>query len=548
MHRVLALLTALTSWLVSPNADAVAVRVRAQPEFSSVQATPRAGTTHVTGSLRDEVDGPVGGARISIDCEPACTATACESGSPEVITDETGAFCFSIDGRAPLRARLSSAATPYLEAAERDVPLRDRPTLKVQLITARTWALADADHPVRIQLEAHSNDEERYRVRLRLLRPEREPVDLGAAQTLSVQRAAEFSVPSNSLGTPGAATLQALLGDDPSAPLATETVPLVIVSSVTLAWDALPASVLPELGFEVRLRAQALGAPVDGGAVEVLVGDERICAADVAGGLANLQCRFLAPGAEMLALRARYVPQQAWWRPGPELFIELPIKRAPGWLYAPWIVVGIVAAVWIFRAWWRPARAATSAPAVASPPVAGVVSVAAVGSSASSFHGRVVDAHTQEPIVGARLRILLPSVTTEHVAASTYTDAEGRFALEAPETSVEGSRLEIEAPEHSRLRAPLPALGALQIQMTSRRRALLAHLSDWARTRRWQTARAVTPGEVARLARRSTEPETERWALDLEAAVFGIAPPGEPEEDALKSRTPAATNSLPFKR
>jgi hypothetical protein len=120
--------------------------------------------------------------------------------------------------------------------------------------------------------------------------------------------------------------------------------------------------------------------------------------------------------------------------------------------------------------------------------------------------------------------------------------------MPAPETSVEGSRLEVEAPEHTRLRAPLPALGQLQIQMTSRRRALLAHLSDWARARSWQTVRTITPGEVARLARRSTEPETERWALDVEAAVFGIAPPGEPEEDALRSRTPGATNSPPYKR
>src|SRR5690606_5149571 len=124
----------------------------------------------------------------------------------------------------------------------------------------------------------------------------------------------------------------------------------------TLAWQGPLSAVRPELGFDLSIDVQSEHGKLNSGWVETLVGNERVGSGPVRDGVAQVSSRFIAAQHDQVELRARYVAEHSWMQAGSDLVASLPIARAPLWLHLPWILVGALAAVWIFRAWWRPKR------------------------------------------------------------------------------------------------------------------------------------------------------------------------------------------------
>jgi hypothetical protein len=527
-------------------AHAAPLRVHGKAQFSGLQVQRESNSTRITGALRDEANMAVTGQPVTLS-SGLVVADDC-SGGKVTTTSDSGAFCFELKGRAQGLARLSFQGNAFLHAATRDVPLDAQPKVELRASTpSGTWSLVEPTHPLHIEL--HSGTGDRYRLQLRVVRAAGEELPVDLQLTLGPDPSLEVEVPSAALGGPGTVQLMLLLGDDARRPLATQVLPLLLTAPVELQWAMEPSAVRPELGFDVQVRATALGLPIDSGWVETRARAKVLNSAPVAAGLATVSNRFLAAGQGSVPFAARYVSQHPWFLAGPPLQVELLVKRPSAWVHLPWLLIGLVAAVWIFRAWWRPVRRNFAPPAALHQP-APVPGISAHEPTPhdGSYRGLVLDVHTAEPIAGAWLRVLLPSVGVETAVAETRSDTRGQFGLAPLGVLPEGARFEITAPNHSRLRLVPPVPGRLEIRLMSRRRSLLQRLSEWAQERRWADARPMTPGDVAARARRNADAEVERWALDLQEAAFGSSPVDEQHERALKGRAPALTVPTPVKR
>jgi hypothetical protein len=474
-------------------------------------------------------------------------ATAC-AGERNATTDLAGAFCFTLERRAHGVVRLSFEGNAYLQPTTRDVSLEEPPKVELQLSTDNaTWSLVDPLQLIHLQLR--STPGERQRVHLRVLRPDAPPILLDDPPSLAAGLALDVELPSSQLGEPGAVELHASIGDDADHPVAHGSVQLLLTAPVTLRWTNELTAVRPELGFETSITATALGRPVTSGWIETRERGKVSGSAPVSMGQATVTNRFLAAGQHSVPFAARYVSAHPWLLAGPALEAELAISRPSAWVHLPWLVIGLGAAGWIFRGWWRPVRKnlVTQAAEQLLTPKPGLSAHQAGGPDAG-YAGRVRDVHTGEVVAGALVRVLLPSVSAEALVTETLTDIEGRFNLGRLPALPEGTRFEVSSAEHSRLRLAPPAPGQLEIHIVSRRRSLLQRLTEWARERRWPDPTALTPAEVAARARRQSEPEVERWALDIQDAVFSNSPLDEHQEHALRGRAPGLTPPAPVKR
>lgn len=521
------------------------LRVHARTQFSGLQVQREPNRTRVTGALRDEGDSPVVDQIVAL-ASATGSARDCD-GRAMVTTSSTGAFCFALGANARGNARLSFEGNDYLHAAARDLSLDEQPAVELQLSTpTTTWALTEPTHPIHV--EVHTGSGDRHRISLRVVRSGAPDRALDAV-VLGPDLSADVEVPSSALGGPGTVELVAVAGDDLRHPVATKSIGLLLTAPVELQWVAPPPAVRPELGFELQIRATALGQPVESGWIETRARTKVLGSAPVAGGLATVSNRFLAAGHGTIPFSARYVSEHPWLLGGSALEVDLVVSRPSAWIHLPWLLIGLGAAVWIFRAWWRPVRRNfASQPTVnTAAPSPGIIALDS-GARDGRFHGSVRDAHTGDPIAGAWLRVLLPSVGIESVVTEVQADPGGQFNLGPLPNLPEGARFEITAQHHSRLRLAPPGPGQVEIRLMSRRRSLLQRLTEWVQARRWPDAASLTPGDVATRAQRMSEAEVERWALDIQDAVFGNGPIDEQRERALGGRTPALTPQAPVKR
>lgn len=533
-----ALLVAICASL-SLSLAALELRVRATPRFADVKTSAHPAGTKVVGSLLDENDQAVTSREVQLHA-PNTHAQACESGSAAVQTDAEGRFCFILEGTVPDRAQLSFAGDDYYAPRSRQFAVDLSPSqlsLGIE-VDATTWPLSSTAQQVTVTASSHAATDERHAVTLELLRnDEAEAVQIAHGH-VSVNQPAEFTVVPSRLGAPGPATL--VVSAD-ATPTTRASSAIILVGHATLAWSGALQAVRPELGFELAISAISEHGELNSGWVEILVGDERVGSGPVRGGIARVSARFIAGQHEQVELRARYVAEHSWIRAGNDLHGVLPIARAPLWLHLPWIVVGALAAVWIFRAWWRPKRPRQSKAEQAprKQPTPGAV-VVTPGPPQTGWSGIVFDVHQrQAPIEAAELAITCPSVEGRATLASTLSDVEGRFSLGAVGALPEGSRLVVRSPHHTQLVLPVPPEGKITIAMVSRRRTILEHLHEWARAQSWDVPALVTPQRVANEARRRERPHTERWALRVQQGVFGPSPPDEELEADLTAPQPS---------
>jgi hypothetical protein len=182
--------------------------------------------------------------------------------------------------------------------------------------------------------------------------------------------------------------------------------------------------------------------------------------------------------------------------------------------------------------WRRPARARPLASTLPPRPRASV-EVLETFSHGAGYRGTVRDAHEGTPVSPAVLTFLGPG-SPGPVLQQVRVNADGSFDLEGA-TFPPGTSVEVTAPFHATLRAPLPPPGVLELSLTSRRRALLERLVRWAERqgKPWtRPAGEPTPAHVVAAAQGEAEPHVERWARGMEQLAFGPNPPDAASEIA----------------
>jgi hypothetical protein len=539
---------------VSSAAPQVLVTVQAQPRFEAVASQTAAdGSSELRAQLVDDTGAPLPGKNVNARPSPSSGDVQLEpcGADPlgrragqrmELETDAAGGVCLRVTGAAQLagielafggdglhlpasvRAPLASAASPSrlaFDAPSLELDL-DQSTQRLRLIVS---GLPEQGPEPRITLSLHEGERERR------IEPE---------SWTRQEDGFAISVRSEQLGAPGPARLVAIL-----TPGAGRTV--LRAESVALKVTAvqLQAEVAALEGERARLLIESTGAggPPTSGWVEAWLEGQSVASTPLIGGHASLELSAMPPGATHLSLR--YKPEEPWWLPGKpfELTLERAMPRAPGrW---PWLVL-IAPIAWVCsRALQRPAPRDIANRPRRRPPVRAEVSTGAAASH-SGWTGRVIDAHDGAPIPEAIVQISLPSLLATGAGTSTRSDERGVFALPALSRPLpEGARLRVSARLHTEVERALPPEGRVDIAMISRRRLLLRRLVRWARAMGapWHRNTEPTPREIMIVALRRGEPQTARWAEDVETAAFGSSDVDVRLEAALVGQEPAWTQA-----
>jgi len=173
------------------------------------------------------------------------------------------------------------------------------------------------------------------------------------------------------------------------------------------------------------------------------------------------------------------------------------------------------------------------------------IDIVEVGDARAGWRGEVLDAHDGSPIADAVVLVRLPAFDASGVLRTARTDVTGAFVLEGAESAGPGAALEVRAPFHSPLAAPMPPPGKLVLSLVSRRRTLLARFVEWAvHDGGWERRGEATPGEVAR---RTDRGEVAGWADAVDEAAFGPEPLSEAKEQGVVQREPTHQRKVPLK-
>ena len=537
--------------------DAVQLRVTGTLTIEA-SASQLPGGSELEARLVDDAGHAVAGALLQIkplNAGQALSARECQartvplsangSGAYLVRSNGAGSLCVRFDGT-PERAEfeLSFVDTDGLYAATTRKVVADRATRSVQMAFApapsvlalerESQVLTLATRP--IPALAAAEPLESLSITLTMKR------DGQAAQTLGVSSVeiggnAEFRVPSRLLGAPGPLEISAeFAGSDTTrAARALTRATATAVALLSLAEPIAPSH--PESGVRIRVRVHSVAGAVRSGLVEARSGGALLGSTRVSAGSAEFDLQLDESTAKSHPIELRYASDSPWWLAGPELSVVIPVLPPSPWRRLVWIAAVVVLGSWLLLGWQRPRRRERRANAPAPRhAVRAPVDVIEVGDRHSGWRGRVLDAHDGTPIVGAAVLVRLPAFDTSGVVRTAHTDEQGAFALEGAEPPGPGAALEVRAPYHSPLAAPMPPPGTLVLSLTSRRRTLLSRFVEWAtHDGGWERHGEATPGEVAR---RTDRREVASWASALDEAAFGPDPLSEAKEQAVLGQEP----------
>ena len=563
---VSALLLSLAAALPATPASAAEARVRVRGS-SRIEASvgPSERGTELKGAVTDDTGRPVASAKVQVRwAAPSGSALVlpphegCSSGSAAreapsyagpageitVESDTWGRFCVHF----PLELPDGNLLIGYVDGRG----LLDGTNIAVNLVPASDVELRFAPPPETISAD---RDEATIllETRARRLREARGPqalvvswhaegslpLVLGRRQ-VNAGELVRFSFPTAALKAPGAGELRAVLGEGKQSAEARARVLVTTTARLVTATTEAEANADGNTELEVRIVSR-LG-PVTSGSIEARSDGRTVGIAPVGEGQAALALR-LGPGARQVDVRLRYLSSTPWWLAGPEHQLAVSVVRASPLRRLPWAIVLLALVAWIGLAWRRPRPSVRAAPrrsATTQPaPVAAVVWQPAEDKTAG-WSGRVIDAHDQAPIAGARIDFQFGEAIE-----SVSSDSEGHFRLDAANAGARGT-LVVSAPWHSRLERVLPPPGRLGIALVTRRRALLARLIELAAglpvgsaVRMAGAAKAAsavkaagaasesvepTPDELARHAADNARADLVVWARAVEGAVYGPEP------------------------
>jgi hypothetical protein len=464
----------------------------------------------------------------------------------------SGALCVHFDGT-PERAEfelsfsdpngLYGAVTRRVvaDSATRNVQMAFAPTPSVLALERETQIVSLLTRPT--PPLAAGEAVEILSVSLNLKREGQAPRPLGVAD-VEIGGTLEFRVPSRAFGTPGPIEISAeFLGSAGTRAARTIAHATVTAQAVlSLAEPLAPSH--PESGVRLRVRATSVAGPVPNGSVEARSAGASLGSARVTDGSAELYLQLEESAAKAHPVELRYVPDSPWWLPASTLSVAIPVSPPSPWRRIAWIAAVTVLGTWLLLGWQRPRRLerAPTSPlqrhAARAP-----VDVLEVGAAHSGWRGRVLDAHDGTPIAGAVVLVRLPAFDASGVLHTARTDEAGAFALESSDSAGPGAALEVRAPFHTPLAAPMPPPGTLVLSLTSRRRTLLGRFVEWAvLDGGWERRGEATPGEVAR---RTDRTEVANWAGAVDEAAFGPEALSEAKEQDVIGREPGHHRKLP---
>ena len=378
------------------------------------------------------------------------------------------------------------------------------------------------------------------------LKREGEPARTLGIASVELGSNVEFRFPSRLLGAPGPLEISAEFAGSGTTRAARTLSRATATALVELSLPEPLAASHPESGVPFRVRVNSVAGTVHGGSVEVRSAGTSLGSARVSNGFADVFVQLDEAQAKSHPLMLRYASDSPWLLPGAELSVAVPVLPPSPWRRIAWIAAVVVLGSWLLLGWQRPRRLERKAATLAPRNAARVpVDVIEVGDVRGGWRGQVLDAHDGTPIAEAVVLVRLPAFDASGVLRTARTDAQGLFSLETAEPAGPGAALEVRAPFHSPLAAPMPPPGTLVLSLTSRRRTLLGRFVDWAvHDGGWERHGEATPGEVARRTDRS---EVAAWASALDEAAFGPDPLSETKEQAVLGREPPHNRKQPLK-
>jgi hypothetical protein len=545
-------LTPHAGWAAAADSAPPTLKISGKASFAT-EARISGDGFEVRAVLSDEVGRPIAGAEVRIRAvprsagAPATAATLHRCGDPRgeaggellITSDKSGRVCITVTGMAFGSVELGfQDARGYLERASRivslpesvarsfevgfDPPLStlslDEPVQEVGLV-ARAQGSATPPAGAELVLSMVADGSER---------------ELGRAALDGLGEVHRLSVVSGSFGQPGPARLVGRLRTHDGEELAQTSSAVMRSATVALSvGSAVDSDVEP--GASLQIHAASVLGPAPSGVIEARSRGLGVAVARVENGVATLNLPE-APGAllgSMLTLE--FVGAGPGWRSGPPIDLRI-VPAAPGYgRYALWIVAAALAALAVVLGWRRPPR---PRPLVAPlPPRARArVELLEKFGAGGGYQGYVRDAHDGTAISPAVVSFVdpNPNAASGRVLLQVRTTSDGSFRVEGS-TFPEGTQVEVTAPLHATLTAPLPVPGVLELSLISRRRALIERLVRWAERqgKPWLRSNGEpTPAQIAAVAANEAEPEVERWARGLERLAFGPTPPDAAAEQA----------------
>jgi hypothetical protein len=499
----------------------------------------------VRATLVDEVGRPLPDAEIRVrTLSTSSAATLHRCGDPRgeaggellLTTDKSGRVCSSVTGMTSGAVELGfQDARGYLERATRVVRLPDGVATFFEIGFDPPVTTLSLDQPVQelglvARARGGSTPPPAAELVLSMVADGSEQ-ELARAALDGLGEVHRLSLVSSSFGHPGPARLVGRLRAHEGEELAQVNSAIVRNATVTLSVEGgLDVGVEP--GAKLQLHAASVLGPAASGIVEARSRGRSVAAARIKNGVATLSVPP-APAAMLGGtLTLEYVGEGAGWLPGPPLELRV-LAASPGYArYAFWIVAAGLAALAVVLGWRRPPRPRPQPPTEPSRVRASVEVLEPFGAG-GGYQGHVRDAHEGTSISPAAVSFIGPGLNRP-VLLQVRTATDGSFRIQGA-TFPDGTLVEVSAPFHATLTAPLPVPGVIQLSLISRRRALVERLVRWAerRGKPWiRPSTEPTPAEIAATASLEAEPEVERWARGLERLAFGPLPPDAASEQA----------------
>ena len=499
----------------------------------------------VRATLSDEVGRPLSGSEVrirAISANGSSTLHRCgdprgEAGAELLLnTDKAGRVCITVTGMPEGNVELGfQDARGYLERTSRvvhlpdsvatsfevgfDPPLTtlslDRPVQELGLV-ARARGAAIPPAATELQLSMVADGDER---------------ELGRAALDGLGEVHRLSLVSGSFGQPGPARLIGRLRARSGEELAQASTAITRTATVALQVGA-GGDETTEPGATLMVHAASALGPTPSGVVEARSRGLSVAAARVINGVATLNLPA-APAALLGGtLTIEYVGEGAGWLSGPPIELRVLAPGPSYGRYALWIAAALLAALAVVRSWRRPPR---SRPLEATIPPRSRASVEVLEpfGAGGGYAGHVRDAHDGAGISPAVVSFIAPG-SHGSVLLQVRTASGGSFRVENSGFPA-GTLVEVTAPLHATLTAPLPVPGVIELSLISRRRALMERLVRWAERRGKPWTRLTgepTPAQIAAVASNEAEPDVERWARGLERLAFGPTPPDAASEQA----------------
>jgi hypothetical protein len=494
--------------------------------------------------VTDDAGRPLIGAEVRLRAEGnglptlrRCGDARAESVGELIVTaDGSGRVCVSVTGIASGAVTLSYQDTRgYFERATRTLQLPGSISSSFEVGFDPPLSTLSLDKPVQeLGVLARSRNgtaaPSGAELSLSLTAGERE-LALGRSALEGLGEAQRFAVVSKSFGAPGPARLVARLLARSGEELGRASAAVLCTATVILELATDPARGT-QAGSVLEVRAVSALGPAPSGVIEARSGGLSVAAAPVQNGVAHLTLPS-APAALLgRSVVLEYVGEGRGWLGGAPLEIAV-MPPGPSYArYALWFGAAALAALAVVLGWRRPPRPRPAASTLPPRPRASVEVLEAFAGGAG-YRGTVRDAHEGTPISPAVLSFIGPG-SHGPVLQQARVGVGGTFDLEGAAFPV-GTVVEVTAPFHTTLRAPLPPPGVLELSLISRRRAMLERLVRWAEQhgKPWtRSAGEPTPAHVVAAAANEAEPQVERWARGLEQLAFGPTPPDAASEIA----------------